>query len=756
MQQRLGERRLRSHGLPPREEQTVLETAARILDAGLAAGGSIFTPGATIWNLENATELKRAFNDNLDEGPGTFASKLVSQLRRCPPGAVQLAAELQYLMYLPAKDVRAETKRERVTMLLELLPDPVRLPPELSQVCELGVINFGMGFKMQGWRQLLALYEFVWDWFRQPDSVREQALTDPWRFKTLVERDTGARAIRNSLLYLAFPDTFEPIVSSKQKEDIRAAFGDELTQPTGDPDRDLLVIREVIEQRLGRDFSFLEPELAAQWRGGAGRGHSPAPSPRPAPVDSSRQAWLVRGSNVQGSDLVPAWLRDGVCTLSARGVENLRPEMNRDELVRLVDDAYGFASYNERNIKVGELHAFLKRMDVGDVVATTHDDKLHLGRVTGPAETFRDTDGRAGLWRRVRWTDPDAPVDIADLAPTLRSRLAAQQDVVDLTRDLPLLAPLLELAERPAETMPDAEEELPSQQAELPPASEALADKLQYPRTWLQDLIDLLRDRRQVILYGPPGTGKTFLATRLAQHLTGDPQNVKLVQFHPAYSYEDFFEGYRPRPGQNGAITFELRPGPFRRLVDRARSDPGRPYILIIDELNRANLASVFGELYFLLEYRNEAIDLLYSGDEQSFTLPENVFLIGTMNTVDRSIALVDAAMRRRFGFVGLHPAEEPVRDLLARWLQLRGFEPTAAGLLTVLNDRIRDHDLAVGPSYFMRDEVHADGEGLRRVWATSVLPLLQEYHHGTLSAAAVAERYRFEVLLAEVEGGPA
>ncbi|MBO3141992.1 McrB family protein, partial [Dermatophilus congolensis] len=248
---------------------------------------------------------------------------------------------------------------------------------------------------------------------------------------------------------------------------------------------------------------------------------------------------------------------------------------------------------------------------------------------------------------------------------------------------------------------------------------------------WLQETIDLLWDRRQIIFYGPPGTGKTYLARKIAYHLT-HPDNVSLVQFHPAYSYEDFFEGYRPAPPtDDGRVGFQLTPGPFRRLVNNAKNNPATPHILIIDEINRANLAKVFGELYFLLEYRDETIDLLYStGDKAGFTLPDNVFIIGTMNTADRSIALVDAAMRRRFAFLHLHPQEEPTNTILRGWLKHNGHDETLADLHDELNTRIDDPDFAIGPSYFMRPEVRRPG-GLERTWRTAILPLLVEYHYG-------------------------
>src|SRR5262249_45715645 len=144
----------------------------------------------------------------------------------------------------------------------------------------------------------------------------------------------------------------------------------------------------------------------------------------------------------------------------------------------------------------------------------------------------------------------------------------------------------------------------------------------------------------QVIFYGPPGTGKTYVAQELAEYVTSAGGSWQLVQFHPAYTYEDFFEGYRPKlDGQS--LGFELRWGPLRRIVKAAEDDPTHPYVLVVDEINRGNLPKIFGELYFLLEYRDRSVRLQYS-PEKEFELPQNLFVIGTMNTSDRSIALVD------------------------------------------------------------------------------------------------------------------
>ncbi|WP_420367250.1 AAA family ATPase [Curtobacterium sp. L1-20] len=262
----------------------------------------------------------------------------------------------------------------------------------------------------------------------------------------------------------------------------------------------------------------------------------------------------------------------------------------------------------------------------------------------------------------------------------------------------------------------------------FPHVATELEDRLHMPQRWLQETLDLIERRKQVILYGPPGTGKTFLAQALSKHVTeGTDGETTIVQFHPTYSYEDFFEGFRPVANDDsGNLAFTLRKGPLRRLADAAAANPEANYFLVIDEINRGNIAKVFGELYFLLEYRDSEISLLYS--DEPFTLPNNIFVIGTMNTADRSIAMLDAAMRRRFAFVELHPEREPVQDVLSRWVVTKGLQDDRAGLLTRLNAQIQDHDAKVGPSFLMRDLA---GTGLQDVWRYEILPLLAEHHYG-------------------------
>ena len=473
----------------------------------------------------------------------------------------------------------------------------------------------------------------------------------------------------------------------------------------------------------------------------------------PSEADAARRAWLIRGSNVQGENLVrESWLLNAMCSLPASRLRDLPVGSTRNQVKAAVDVDYSHASVQERARLTAEYYTFLSRMREGDVVITNDGSKVYLGVLAGPPEFVKSAGNRANLQRPVIWHNTEAPLDYTrDLPDEISARLGnPDADLIELTEFLGDLEKLL--GEEPQQAVTDVE-------FGLPDATEELAERLLVTQDWLQECIDLLRDRAQLIFYGPPGTGKTFLAQRLAEFLVGGkPENVQLIQFHPAYSYEDFIEGFRPVKGPDGAVGFELSRGPLRRLVAAARSRPGDPHVLIIDEINRGNLAKIFGELYFLLEYRSESVSLLYAPDDgQGFTLPRNVVILGTMNSADRSIALVDTAMRRRFWFQELHPDEPPIRDLLSRWLKREEQSDDAVRLLAALNERIEDRDFRIGPSYLM-SETAKSAQGLERIWRTQILPLLEEHHYGDMTRAEVIDQYGLATLRRElgIPGGTA
>ncbi|WP_256795376.1 McrB family protein [Terrabacter sp. Ter38] len=271
----------------------------------------------------------------------------------------------------------------------------------------------------------------------------------------------------------------------------------------------------------------------------------------------------------------------------------------------------------------------------------------------------------------------------------------------------------------------------------LMPDHDALGEaaaELLIEEDFLREIQGLLEEKKQVIFYGPPGTGKTYLAQRFAQALQPDPAKRDIVQFHPSSSYEDFFEGFRPQIDHQGQMVYELRKGPLALLAEAAEADPLTPHIMIIDEINRANLPRVFGELLFLLEYRSHSVKTSYRPDE-GFELPPNLYFIGTMNTADRSIALVDAALRRRFDFVPFMPHDGPMEGLLRRWLEVHDGPVWVAELVDRVNEdlrrALRGPHLQIGHSYFMRPGLDGDEATLRRIWDYNVYPFIEDQLYG-------------------------
>ncbi len=300
-----------------------------------------------------------------------------------------------------------------------------------------------------------------------------------------------------------------------------------------------------------------------------------------APEGAARRAWLIRRSNVDGIDLVPSWLGEGWISLAASQLPELDPAVGRQRLREIVDETYRHKSYSVREKLLAQFDAFLRGMRPDDYLLAVHRGEVHLGLVNGPAYFAETSDRRSNLRRQARWLNLGQPHDLTELPGALPALTQSQDDLIDLTDALDTIERLY------ADVVPEQPVVDPVPEARLADVTAELADDLLTDLNWLRDVAQLLSERRQVILYGPPGTGKTYLAQRLAARLT-EPHAVKLIQFHPSYTYEDFFEGFRPESGVDGTLRFKLTPVRCASSPTRPGSTPATAYILIIDEINRA------------------------------------------------------------------------------------------------------------------------------------------------------------------------
>jgi 5-methylcytosine-specific restriction protein B len=668
----------------------IYDAARKWSERSLASGLSVLSDKEELWTRAFLDELDQRFVNNLDAGEGDFLSKLKAQLSEGTNGCRQLMAELLWIMLLFPSNIGAAKKRENVRTIWtwsgeDLSADKAMLS---DQVLE-GIGSGGVAFNTYRWLEIGFLIGALRDFTQREELERRSLLKDPWAFSSWLSSlpEARKRQLIHILPHLLFPDTFERISSEGDKRQILAGFGDTPEKEirkwsTVEIDRALLELRRRLEDEHGADIDFYQDEFEAQWK-------------------NQTNNWLFSWNPTR-------WNWETLATDRATTINGEK-----------ADNRWRCSSSKPRE---GD-RVFLVR--------TGNPPKgiVAVGKVTrAPYE--------AEHWEQAR----------ADAGETTRFVDVAFDSVRDATTDQ--IVPLEELQSREPgqewnpqssgiQVKAKAARTLERLWKALPPIVSGATRPGDDARTGDPSPKKLARPLN-LILYGPPGTGKTYRLKNdyLPRYQDDDGDRFEFVTFHQSYAYEDFVEGIRPVT-KNGAVTYEVRPGVLKRLCDRALRSPDKRFALFIDEINRGNVAKVFGELITLVEVdkriridasgkraascKGLEVTLPYSGEP--FGVPANVDVIGTMNTADRSIALLDSALRRRFRFEELTPKPElleSIDDGDGNAIDLRQ-------LLQAMNarlSRLLHRDQTLGHSYFYHVKSFDE---LRRVFAREILPFLQE-----------------------------
>lgn len=717
-------------------------------DRCLLEGGSVFS-SESIWTAEGFEALDRYFVQNLDYGEGTFFSKLKDQLAPAAPEAKRLAAEMLWVMYVIVShhQMGGETKRSQICDVWSWSGE--ELDPEhtmLGVPLDWGVAHTGTGYFTHRWREFVFFILLMKNWCSLGDARRHELLNSPWALGEWIDEQpkVKGRQLRHVLLFLLFPSFFEPMATGSHKRVLVEALGEEAGVDTPASKSDRLAydraiheIRSHLADKVAEEgFSFYEEPVASLWR----EKEQLAPlDERPSlPPGEDGVRWLEEHFNGAsfwvvsagpGGRLMPEYKRDGKLTTGATGLGDLEDYDSREavhaELTQLVGG-------NPSNDSL-RFWQFSHEIAPGDVVIAKQGRHrlLGYGRVISPYRFDEENESHPHRID-IEWADVEPrPIGGSGHGYPTKALTKAEPD--------PHVAMLLRWLNGEDLPVPSNSSTAP----ELPGAPSAMDEAMKgifMDHSRFSGLVDSLARRKNLILQGPPGVGKTFLARRLAAALVGSKAapSVEMVQFHQSYSYEDFVQGWRPT--KSGG--FELRDGVFHSFCSRAAKDLESPYVFMIDEINRGNMSRIFGEVLMLIEAdkrgEEHAVPLTYSQGSGRFSIPANVYVLGMMNTADRSLSLVDYALRRRFAFASLSPAFESMA--FSEYLHAAGVDSDVVSHIVErmlhLNEVIRSDTASLGPgfevghSYFVPfdDDEELGMDWYREIIHSQIEPLLEEY----------------------------
>ena len=669
---------------------------------------------------------------------------LQDRLKSASPDAKCLWAEMTWMYRLIQKSMGPEAKRKQITTIWNWSGRDIPEGHELLKdtVLGAGILTPGNAWDTHAWREFRFFVVAMDEWFSFEENKRANLLGRAWDFASWLddtEFSTG-RMFRHALLFLLFPNEFEPIVSNTGKRNIvnQLHKGDRLdTSNQVEIDQSLLTIRKRLQREYPeKQFHFYRSPFKELWQ--------PEKAP-PKPAESSeintpehksrKRIWLIAPG--RGAEMWENFLKHEVIGIGWN-LGDLRDYKSPSEMEAALKSHYNW-DHNPSNISRA-CWEFTNVMNIGDVVIAKKGMSrvIGIGRIASDYEHDEKFDGFSNI-RKVEWLKEG----LWDLG--FRVAQKTLTDITTATDYGPKILDIMDMSELaleiygkiPPGDLADAVKEDPPSDSAAFDKAEALSTLFMSNESFDQMLAQLKR-KQNVILQGPPGVGKTFVAQTLAYALMGekDQNRIGMVQFHQSYGYEEFIQGLRPTAGG----SYELRKGVFYEFCQEANEDP-RPHVFIIDEINRGNLSKILGELMMLIERDKReakyAMPLAYSepGDP-SFFVPANVYIVGLMNTADRSLALVDYALRRRFAFVTLKP--EFGSPKFKKFLADRGMEEDLVAKLvdcmTQLNSEIAEDKLdlgegfCIGHSYFCSDDTEIGYDWIKEVLEYEIQPLLQEY----------------------------
>lgn len=419
----------------------------------------------------------------------------------------------------------------------------------------------------------------------------------------------------------------------------------------------------------------------------------------------------------KNADKWEEFYRDGVIALGWGEIGDLETFASKDEIKQKMKEAYGSESSYKNSAHA--VWQFSRDMKIGDIIFVKKGRTEIIGKgvVTSEYEYDEDRGDYYSNVRQVKWTHKGRwEIDSHTHLKTLTD-VTPYRDFVEI---------LLALFED--EMTEDGDEQEVVYPLYTP---DNFLDDVYMEETDYHTLTSVLQKKKNVILQGAPGVGKTFAAKRLAYSIMGvkDVERVMMVQFHQSYSYEDFIMGFRPC-----AAGFELKKGVFYNFCKKAEIDSDNDYFFIIDEINRGNLSKIFGELFMLIENDKRGIELQLLYSDETFSIPDNVYLIGMMNTADRSLAMLDYALRRRFAFFELKPGFGSEGFSAYRMsLDSEKFDKLISCVERLNNAISADDSLGdgfcIGHSYFCNLEPEKlDDRCLSEIVEYELIPLLREY----------------------------